>query len=113
MLKKRLTEGKSIRVRIGEEWLGLKHEYMDPDKMAEKIEEKIHDRNDIRKDPKSAEALAFKIRSSLDAIMNTPFRGTVVFMEQQEFVAFLKGEDLKAIFDEDIDPIQQIINGPD
>lgn len=107
MLKKRLAEGKKIRVKIGKGW--FTDNYMEMDAVAEEIEKKIHARNDIRKDPKSAEALAFKIRASLDAIMNGKYRGTTAYMEEQEFTSFLGGEDLKAIFDNDIDPIQDAI----
>jgi hypothetical protein len=110
MLKKRLTEGNGIRVRTGEEWLGLKHQYMDDDEMTKQIEDKIHERNDIRKDPKSAEGLAFEIRQSLDNLYYEQFRGTRNYMELAEFTSFLDGDELKRILHDDIDPIQNIIN---
>jgi hypothetical protein len=110
MLKKRLTEGKGVQVRVGEGWLGLGYKHMDDDEMAREIEDKIHERNDIRKDQKSAEGLAFEIRQSLDNIYYGKFRGTKDYIENEEFASFLKGDELKRILDDDIDPIQNIID---
>jgi hypothetical protein len=104
ILKKRLTEGEEVRVKIGEGFLG--NRYLGTNDMLERIEEKIHQRNDIRKDPKSAEALAFKIRASLEAIMFGKYHGTVAYIEEQTFNSYLEGTELKSILNDDIDPIQ-------
>ena len=108
MLKKKLTEGVDILVKIGEGLLGNK--YMDFDKMAEQIEERIHARNDIRMDPKSAEALVLEIRQSLENIMNRRYHGLTAYLEQDQFKSFLDGSELKYILDKDIDPMQELID---
>jgi hypothetical protein len=113
MLKKRLTEGDGVHVKVGKKWLGMRDDFMDEDEMAEGFEEKIHNRNDIRKDPKSAEALAFKIRASLDAITYGKYRGATIAMDKEEFTGFLEGQDFKAILDDDADPITRAINKSD
>ena len=108
LLKKKLTEGEAVRVKIDEGFFGNK--YLNVEDMAKDLEEKIHGRNDIRKDPKSAEGLVLEIRKSLDSIMYGKLRGSTAYIESEQFSSFLEGEEFRHILDKDIDPMQDIIN---
>lgn len=109
MLVKKLTEGENIRVKIGEGW--VLNRYMDMDKVAKEIEDKIHERNEIRKDPKTAEALVFDIRNRLEEIIHEIDSGShLANMSKERFELFLNGGELKRRLNKYIDPIQDIIN---
>jgi len=76
---------------------------MEREKVAQAIETKIHERNDIRKDPKSIEALLFEIVNTLDQMSND---GQVW---ESDFNHFLNGKSWATMMQHYIDPIQEII----
>lgn len=110
MMTKMLTEGDDIRVKTKTGLLGL-NEYMKMENVAKAIEDRIHDRNDIRKDPKTAEALVFDIRKKLENLIYEKDSGlSFAHMEMDRFELFRKGGELSGILDKYIDPMQEIIN---
>ncbi len=110
MMMEKLTEGDDIRVRIKAGVLGL-NEYKEMKEVANEIEEKIHSRNDIRKDAKTSEALVFDIRKCLENLNNEKDPGMhYAHMEEQRFALFLDGGELKNILDKYIDPMKDLIS---
>lgn len=109
MVVKMLKEGGNIRVKIGEGT--VTNTYMKIEDVAKIIEGKIHARNDIRKDPKSAEALVFAIRKMLEVIMKEKqvSFGEYAHIERYRFDTFLVFE-LKKILDQQIDPIKMVVD---
>jgi hypothetical protein len=107
LLKEKL-DAADIQVKIGEGMFGNK--YMSNDDVAKQIESGIHARNDIRMDPKSAEALVLEIQQSLEASMMRRFHGLTSYLDPDQLKSFLDGGELKYILDKDIDPMQELIN---
>jgi hypothetical protein len=109
MMVKMLTEGDDIRVKVGREF--MLNQYMDMKKVANEIENEIHARADIRKDPRTAEAMVFDIRKRLEILIHEKDSGMrFPHMESDRFDLFLKGGEMKGILDRYIDPMQEIIN---
>ena len=75
---------------------------LDRKKVAEQIEAKIHERNDVRKDPKSIEALLFEIVNTLRG----KGKGEV---SKNDFDSLLTGDKWLVFIQKYVDPIQQII----
>ena len=108
LLLKKLEEGDNIRVKTGKNIVGL-YAYIPMNDVAKEIEKRIHLRNDIKKDPKTMEAIVFDIRNTLEDLMKkSGFHHT--HMESQQFNNFLDNGKLKEILDGNIDPFQEIIN---
>jgi hypothetical protein len=108
MLVDRLTDGPKIRVL---EKLGrILNDYVEPEILARKIGQKILDRTDIKKDPKSVEAMVFEIRQDLEATMMRRYHGLTAYLEKDQFESFVNGDDLQRILNRNIDPMQELIN---
>ena len=108
MLVDKLQEGPEIQVKKGENWIG--NTYWNKDDVAKEIEKRIARRNDIRMDPKSAEALVLEIRQTLEATMMRRYHGLAAYLDKTQFDLFLDGGDLKHILDNDIDPMLELMN---
>ena len=77
--------------------------FEDREEVAKAIEKKIHERNDIRREPKSIEALLFEIVNTLDQMSNN---GEVW---KSDFDHFLNGKAWSTMIEKYIDPIQLVI----
>jgi hypothetical protein len=110
LLEKKLTEGDNIRIKVGSGLMGF-NRYMPIYEVAKKIEDKIMSRNDIKKDPKSIEALVIDIRNRLEDVIHEINSGVhYANMDENRFNLFLNGGELKRRLDSNIDPLQDIIN---
>ena len=109
LLVEKLTEGKNIRVKTGSSY-GF-NQYMSYEDMANAIEKKIHARNDIKRDPKTMEALVFDIRARLERVMGEIDSGFhLQNMDLSRFKVFVEGGELKRRLDKIIDPLQEVLN---
>ena len=109
LMMKKLTEGDDIRVKTGKGV--LLNKYLDMKDVSNEIEKEIHKRNDIRKDPKTAEALVFDIRKSLEKLIYENDSGmSYAHMEYERFQLYYRGGELRTILDKYIDPMQDLIN---
>jgi hypothetical protein len=104
MLLKRLKED-SIKVLIrASPGFFDRDQYMEREDVAKGIEKVIHARNDIRKDPKTMEALSFDVK----AYLLTKAQKSIV--QQIDYFKFLMGKDFPKMLDKYKDPMQEILN---
>jgi hypothetical protein len=104
MMIKRLKEN-SIKVLIRTSMGFLDGDkYMEREDVAKGLEKVIHARNDIRKDPKTMEALSFEIKTYLLG------KSQDNVVQQIDYFKFLIGKEFPAMLDKYKDPMQEIIN---